>query len=339
MSSPAARAEARRKAILSRGSDRLSKLTSSARGEDHPAYMNTDSLAQKAPTTETFLGEETIMPTPPARASPAPNPNSNQANPSAWSAEQQQEFLRALMAAPELTGAPPNPSLNARRAFQAEADPQIGPGAEADAGGGNEDPMAAMLSALTQLTGGQAPPALNFGGMPGMPPMPMGPQTTAATTPAPRRTLLQRLRPVLHLLATWILLAYFALFQEPDAYELRVARVGTEKWGMFQRWAELGWRRVEEERSACRQLCPFFWAFTTLQLILHSIQIFTKSNPVQPPMLLALALPHLPPLASSFILNALGYLRMGGMLLDDVAGLIVGVGFLVWVAGWAVGEQ
>jgi hypothetical protein len=37
--SATARAEARRKAILSRGNDRLSKLTTSARGEDAPAYM------------------------------------------------------------------------------------------------------------------------------------------------------------------------------------------------------------------------------------------------------------------------------------------------------------
>ena len=40
MSSAAAKAEARRKAILARGSDRLSKLTSSARGEDNPVYAN-----------------------------------------------------------------------------------------------------------------------------------------------------------------------------------------------------------------------------------------------------------------------------------------------------------
>lgn len=36
--SAAARAEARRKAILSRGSDRLAKLTSSARGDDAAAF-------------------------------------------------------------------------------------------------------------------------------------------------------------------------------------------------------------------------------------------------------------------------------------------------------------
>ena len=40
MSSAAARAEARRKAILARGSDRLSRLTTSARGEDAPQFVH-----------------------------------------------------------------------------------------------------------------------------------------------------------------------------------------------------------------------------------------------------------------------------------------------------------
>lgn len=40
MSSAAARAEARRKAILARGGDRLAKLTSSARGEDASTYLH-----------------------------------------------------------------------------------------------------------------------------------------------------------------------------------------------------------------------------------------------------------------------------------------------------------
>jgi hypothetical protein len=38
--SAASRAEARRQAILSRGTDRLAKLTTSARGENAPAYMH-----------------------------------------------------------------------------------------------------------------------------------------------------------------------------------------------------------------------------------------------------------------------------------------------------------
>lgn len=40
MATATERAEARRKAILARRGDRLAKLTSSARGEDAPAYMH-----------------------------------------------------------------------------------------------------------------------------------------------------------------------------------------------------------------------------------------------------------------------------------------------------------
>lgn len=47
--SAAARAEARKRAILSRGGDRLAKLTSSARGEDAPAFVH------DGPWSYTFL--------------------------------------------------------------------------------------------------------------------------------------------------------------------------------------------------------------------------------------------------------------------------------------------
>lgn len=53
--SAAARAEARRKAILSRGSDRLAKLTTSARGEDAPAYMHDGSCTFKILPRSHFL--------------------------------------------------------------------------------------------------------------------------------------------------------------------------------------------------------------------------------------------------------------------------------------------
>jgi hypothetical protein len=44
MSTAAAKAEARRKAILARGNDRLAKLTTSARGED-AAFVHDGALA------------------------------------------------------------------------------------------------------------------------------------------------------------------------------------------------------------------------------------------------------------------------------------------------------
>lgn len=54
---------------------------------------------------------------------------------------------------------------------------------------------------------------------------------------------------------------------------------------------------------------------------------------VQPPMLLAMVLPQLPPPFPSIIVNGMKYLQLGSILLDDLAILAVGVGFFIWIAG------
>ena len=92
--------------------------------------------------------------------------------------------------------------------------------------------------------------------------------------------------------------------------------------------------------------------------MLHSIQIFTRSvsiviqyslspladfihvqDPIEPPTLLAAVLPHLPPKYRNAITSFLVYARMGGMLIDDIAGLVVGLGILIWSAAWVTGER
>lgn len=89
----------------------------------------------------------------------------------------------------------------------------------------------------------------------------------------------------------------------------------------------------------------------TLQLGIHSMRIFAgivsaslayptqpvltvTQDKVQPPMLLSLALPYLPAPLPTLITLSLKYVNMAGFFLDDVAALIVGMGFLVWVGGW-----
>lgn len=57
---------------------------------------------------------------------------------------------------------------------------------------------------------------------------------------------------------------------------------------------------------------------------------------MQPPTLLAMALPHLPSPLPSLITNGLKYMQMGSLFLDDLAGLIVGLGFIVYFSGWFV---
>ncbi|KAG5636000.1 hypothetical protein H0H81_009427 [Sphagnurus paluster] len=305
-SSASARAEARRKAILSRGTDRLAKLTTSARGDD-PAYMHDDPPLPSIPTSRQFLGEESSMPSvsvsppPPHRrtsgsGSPSPSPQPSRGStpdvsldtsftsaasastPSAWSPEQQAQFLQALM------GSGPNASSG-------------------------------------------------MDGMGMFPPMGMGKSTngTPGMTTQQQPTRLQKLMPFVHLIAMWCMLAYFVFYAEP-----RVGggnQVGID-WGgdLWKRWRALGGSGVVEVVQV--QFVPFFWAFTTLQIVLHSVRIFSGFDAVQPPTLVALALPHLPPPLPSVIINGMKYLQMGSLFLDDLAGLIVGMGFLVLFSSW-----
>lgn len=136
--------------------------------------------------------------------------------------------MRALMAAPDITG---RHTQDASAPF---------PGAEA-----GDDPMAAMLNALTQMSG-QAPP----GGAGGMGMFPPGAENIQMQEPKPK-SLFIRLRPILHLLLTWILLAYFAFVQEPQAYAAlpgSAVETGSGSFGaigarnVWNRWAELGRR-------------------------------------------------------------------------------------------------
>ncbi|PPQ98967.1 hypothetical protein CVT24_003463 [Panaeolus cyanescens] len=365
--SAAARAEARKKAILSRGNDRLAKLTTSARGEEAPYLHDDPPLVSMSKASRNFLGEESAdMPTPQrVSVSPSPSPgpaggsasastnaspqpstqrgttpsrnanifeglgSSNPADPSVWLPEQQQQFLQALM----------NASMGAPGQGQSQAPPlplsspigdPIGP---VDPTAGMENnPFAALLGAGGPGAGGPQNPLFP----PGM--MPVQPE------PPKEQTKLQKALPLIHLVAMWCLLAYFVLWVEPNTYMATTGRVdgGVFTSSFWARWADLGtgrWTAEKARRLFLVQAVPFFWAFTTLQIALHSLRIFSGYNAVQPPTLLALALPHLPPPIPSLIINSLKYVQMGSLFLDDLAVIVVGLGFLVYFAGWMAPPQ
>ncbi|TFK47917.1 hypothetical protein OE88DRAFT_1664876 [Heliocybe sulcata] len=326
MSTAAARAEARRRALRERGTDRLAKLTTSARGEDSPVYNTPGSsclsrigtlqpgsvsvtekpLPNPTSNLENFVGEETYVPSPSRRApsTSAFNPTPA-ADPSTWSQEQQMEFMRALMGAAMTP--PNNPSQGAPPSITSPGQSTSAP----------DDPLAALMSSLTQMD----PQAADAGAVPN-PFANMGssfppPQTSSPPKPP---SALRKLMPLIHLLATWCLLAYYVLVSEP-----RTAFAG-QGW---QRWADLAWRK-----SGAVQAVPFFWAFTTLQLVLHSWRVFSGFDTIQPPMLLAMALPQLPKPLPAIILNGMKYMQLGGAMLDDLAALVFALGMIVWVASW-----
>ncbi|KAJ7139348.1 hypothetical protein C8R44DRAFT_847394 [Mycena epipterygia] len=329
--SAAARAEARRKAILSRGTDRLAKLTTTGRGED-AAYapdVSDPPLPSFPSSTANFVGEKTAgMPPPysrvPSRTNSNANANMNSApqgnnnmgpnpfgmpDPSAWSMEQQTQFLQALMGG----GAMPPP-------------PALTEGAAAPPFAGMENnPFAAMMAAGAGGGGG----AFGSGTGPGMG---MGPGIGLGKAPdvAPPKTRAQRLMPALHLAAVWALLAYFVVVREPAAAQTVVNSEPSVAW----RWRQLVSGAGGLAGAWGVQAVPFFWAFMTLELVLHSLRIFSGFDAFRPPTLLALALPHLPPPIPSVIVHSMKYLQMGSMFLDDLAAVVVGIGLVIWFATW-----
>lgn len=53
------------------------------------------------------------------------------------------------------------------------------------------------------------------------------------------------------------------------------------------------------------------------------------------PTLLSMASPFLPPHISFIVINAWKYVGLILMLLNDVAAVLVGIGFLTWLATWS----
>ncbi|KAF8150366.1 hypothetical protein K438DRAFT_1624431 [Mycena galopus ATCC 62051] len=336
--SAAARAEARRKAILARGGDRLAKLTTSGRGEDNPVYAREREFAENY-TTETPRVRSRVSPNQSPSANNARNANGQQnsparngqqqngganpfgmPDPSAWSQEQQSQFLQALMGG--MTPPLPPAGLGAiagaggAGAAPVEANPFAGmPGME-------NSPFAAMMQMAAAAGGGGAGafPPMGDAGM-------MGNMGGKAPDVAPPKTLVQRLMPAVHLVSVWALLMYFVLVMEPAAHGASGDGV-VEPGGFAWRWKQLAGAKGTAFASGWAvQVLPFFWAFVTLELVLHSLRIFSGFDAFRPPTLLALALPHLPPPISAVIVHGMKYMQMGSMFLDDVAGVIVGLGW------------
>jgi len=254
--SAAAKAEARRKAILSRGTDRLSKLATTARGDDAPQFVHADPPTPPPPqgNLSNFLGEDPL-PAPiisdqPSRRAPSPHiPTSNTTagsggsksssppDPSVWSTEQQQQFLQAL-----LSGAPPP------RTFDVNA--PVSDGAVPD------DPLLALLSTMGMQGG-----------------MGQGGKVTPQSRTEPRpKTVIQKLLPLLHVIAIWALLAFFIFWREPEAFQARNSVV-VSSGNIWNRWAKLASGAAAQSTWGI-EIVPFFWAFVSLELALSSTRIF-----------------------------------------------------------------
>jgi hypothetical protein len=321
--SPQARAKARREAILSARGNRLAKLTTSARGEEAAAAIYSDDSMRRSVTPSglrDFVGEETRdMPTPPpihltagdqhlTPPSSQDNSRARTPDPSAWSSEQQQQFMQAL-----LGGGPPNVGPN----------PTF-PNLMKDSNE-SDDPLSTIMSQIMtnfSQSGASSTP----------------PSSVAPEAPPKPKTLFQRLLPLIHVLSTLVLLFYFVVHIEPakHAAAAHLFEEGSDQ-GPMARWARWAQLAKRQQDGWGVQVVPIFWTFVVLQLSLHSLRLFSESREApQLPSLLAIVLPHLPPPIPSVIITGMKYLKMVGMVLDDLSVFIFALGVVVWFSGWAL---
>ncbi|KAG9106058.1 hypothetical protein FRC07_008986, partial [Ceratobasidium sp. 392] len=263
-----ARAEARKKAILAGKTNRLAKLTSTARGEEAAAAFIRDAQAQEKAQAEAqvraddpplpslrdtalrdFVGESTplgsLTPSPGPSRAVTPSYGTDvsartradsglDSPPPVWTPEQE-ELLRRIMGGPSGTS-PPDPNM---------ADPLAAMMSMFSGPGG---PLGEMLGGLGEgASGGGIPPALKNLGLgaptdatPGMPMM-------AQTPPGPpkSKSFLVRCLPLLHIIATVALCVWFVVFGEPAAYAVARSEDLVVPKSLWGRWAMLAKRESE----------------------------------------------------------------------------------------------
>lgn len=352
MDDKAARIAARRQAILNARGDRLARLTSSARGDDPGGVYAQEIQTATKSTLKTFVGEETALPPPSPPPPQPPSANNTPTKPAASS----ESVPSSTTKTPKTPKTPENSRIRAAAARES-ATPEWTPqqqeellkmllGADAAYSAQPRLPMppsATTNTASDPLSNSENPEnilAQMFSSFNGSADAFMGQQ--AQTAPPPRRTLGQRLIPVLHLLSMIVLVVWFAVFKEPEQVRLNVASAGVkgieleDNFG-WNRWSRLMSVRPTGDMWSVPTMSSFFWAFTTVELVLHSLRLISKPAPYRPPFLLELALPHLPPPAPKIIITSLQYLQMGGMILNDLAVLIFGIGMVVLISSWKAG--
>lgn len=323
MSSAAERAKARRAALLNRGSDRLAKLTTSARGGEDTTYLQHDrplgpSLGPSlAPSLTNFLGEDSGASTPVPPSTPQRRPlRAESASPAHLHAPSAAStgYTRSASMPPSSSlaalaaASPPPPNFED---FASGLPPgmalpplfeQILAGAGAGGGGPGDNPFAALFPQ-------------------GMPQMPQDGQTPAPQAPR-ARTFSQRLLGLLRLVAVLLLVGWAVYWQ----------RLHSASWEQRARaWGDLNQRR--DNREVLMLPTMFFWTFLALLIGQHAFRILDDNEPVALPTLVSFALPHLPSPLPAIIVNGARYYNLLSLVLDDIAVLVFALGVVIWYNG------
>ncbi|ORX33504.1 hypothetical protein BD324DRAFT_684210 [Kockovaella imperatae] len=204
-------------------------------------------------------------------------------------------------------------------------------GAGAGAGGaGGMPPMPpGMAEMFSGLNGGGA--GGGFPGMPGMPGLGGGGGGGGSISKS------QRYFPLIHAGLMLLLGLFTVIWWEPSLRGARLAGKIDPWWA--RRWAGLAGRAgvvdgLREGLLGGVEVLPLFWAFTTVQLILHTTRIMILKSPPPPHSLISTFLPLMPPAISRPLITGSRYVSLLSQLYKDGALLIFIIGMTTVLGQW-----
>lgn len=311
------RAEARKQKILSKGNDRLAKITGAMKSSHAYPHSEAEKVSTEPPDVD--ISKLDSADVPPNSSSPASK------HPSSSTSSSQKKSLteqptRSLR---------PDPSIN----------PSIPPNAS--------DPMLQMMKAMgLELPNPGSLPSDQMFSSEGAGPNPMMQQAFAGLSGmqmgnqgAREKTWVDRIFPLLNLLTVVGLVVSAVLWWNPLSNYWRLLQGSGSMADGSKVDLKAEWEALYPSGStpAVRQAlgpAPVFWMFVTIELALQATRWMFNWGSGSPPGLLDTLILSLPRPYSTLASTAMKYFAITSSLIDDLCLLIFGVGCAVLWLEW-----
>ncbi|GAA6046956.1 hypothetical protein JCM3770_003449 [Rhodotorula araucariae] len=319
-----AKAAARQAKLLAKGKERLDRIQGAAKGEGR---VVSDSIGGIAPRPASV--------NPPAPTSLSDINNNDDPAEIDLAAQSPLSLLAGL-------GGPGSGADAGANPFAAFMGAGAGAGAEGAAPG--DDMFSQMMAQMMQ---GGGPGAGAAGGMGGAPSNPFMQPPTSPFPPAPK-TFLDRVFPLVHILAMVGLAAYVVAVYEP-AKRLALYGWTGENGGVdWYAWGSLLSRPSRTIENAMSQKLgfgtlaevPLLWMFVSVELVLQTTRLLLVRNRPAPPGILNSILPLLSqfsPQLGLALQTGVRYLDLFSTCLNDLAVLVFCIGVVVLFGRWKAG--
>ncbi|BGP42180.1 hypothetical protein JCM10450v2_006270 [Rhodotorula kratochvilovae] len=217
--------------------------------------------------------------------------------------------------------------------------------AGAEGGAPGDDMFSQMMAQMMQ--GGAPGAGAGLGGGGGAPPNPFMQPPASPFPPAPK-TFLDRVFPLVHILAMVGLAVYVVAVYEP-AKRLALYGWTGENGGVdWYAWGSLLSRQPRTiENAVSKKLgfgtlaeVPLLWMFVSVELVLQTTRLFLVRNRPAPPGILNSLLPLLSqfsPQLGLALQTGVRYLDLFTTCLNDLAVLVFCIGVVVLVGRWKAG--